>query len=255
MPSALFEMPLGDRARAGLGDEPAEREVAERRPDSARRADRAASRSARSRGTRRRRCRSWRAARRAGAGTRPRRPARPSGSSASAAAARRCSASGRRSRGDQRFGGDQRRLQRVERRRAGLQDLVGARDRLVERAAAQREPRAEHAHRPFVPLAGLAAVGAVRLAGAAEEIARGVVAAADQVNLRQRVEHRAGGLVKLNRAAHLERAVQRVFGARRDRRAARRSARAWRARRRGRGPSRALRAATTLRSASASACS
>ena len=40
----------------------------------------------------------------------------------------------------------------------------------------EREPRAEHAHRPFVPAAGLAAVGAVGVAGAAEEFARRVVA-------------------------------------------------------------------------------
>jgi hypothetical protein len=33
------------------------------------------------------------------------------------------------------------------------------------------------------------------------------------LNLRQRIEHRAGGFVELDRAANLERAVQRVFGA------------------------------------------
>ena len=113
----------------------------------------------------------------------------------------------------QRLGGDERRLERVERRRAGLKNFVHACDRVVEVAAPQREPRAEHAHRPLVPLAGLAAVGAVRLAGAAEKIAGRVVAAADEMNLRERVEDGAGRFVELNRAAHFERAVQRVLGA------------------------------------------
>ena len=115
--------------------------------------------------------------------------------------------------GGERLGRDERRLQRVERRRARLQDLVDARHRFVERAAAQREARAEHAHRPLVPLARLPSVRAVGFARAREELARRVVAAADQVNLRERVEDGAGRLVKLNRAAHLERAVQRVLGA------------------------------------------
>src|SRR5205814_4875152 len=76
-----------------------------------------------------------------------------------------------------------------------------------------RETRAEHAHRPLVPLARLPSVRAVGCARAREELARRVVAAADQVNLRERVEDGAGRLVKLNRAADLERAVQRVLGA------------------------------------------
>src|SRR5581483_1684449 len=84
----------------------------------------------------------------------------------------------------------------------------------VEIAAAHREPRAEDADRPLVPLARLAAVGAVRVAGAPEKIARRVVAAADEMNLRERVEHGAGRLVKLNRTPDVERAVQRILRAR-----------------------------------------
>ena len=112
------------------------------------------------------------------------------------------------------FGGDQHGLQRVERRRAGPEDVVGPRDGFVERAPPEGEPRAQDADRPFVPVAGLAAVGAVRLDGARQELAGHFVPAAHQVNLRERVEHRAGRLVELDRAAHVERAVQRVLGAR-----------------------------------------
>ena len=209
----LVEMALGDRARAGLGDEAAEREMAERglvalaEQIQQRRALRevvvrvgGAPAFAR-------------AARRAAAGTRPRWPARLRGSSASAARASRCLGFGEPARRGERFGGDERGLQRIERRRAGRENLVGSRDGLVERAAPEREPRAEHADRPFVPAARLPAVRAVRLAGAAEKLARDVVLAANQVNLRERVEDGAGGLVKLNRAADLERAVQRLLGA------------------------------------------
>ena len=127
---------------------------------------------------------------------------------------RRCSAPATIVRGGQRFGGDQRRLQRVDGRRAGLQDLVGERHRFFERPAPEREPRAEHADRPLVPAARLPPVGAVRVAGARQKLAGRFVAAAYEVNLRQRVEHGAGRLVKLNRAADLERPVERLFGAR-----------------------------------------
>ena len=58
----------------------------------------------------------------------------------------------------QRFGGDERGLQRVEGRGAGRHDIVGKANRFVERPAFQRQPRAQHAHGPFVPLTGLAAV-------------------------------------------------------------------------------------------------
>ena len=93
------------------------------------------------------------------------------------------------------------------------EDIVGERHRLVERAFPQRQPCAEDADRPFVPVAGLAAVRAVGLDGPGQELARHLVAAAHQVDLRERVEHRARRLVELDRAAHVERAVQGVFGA------------------------------------------
>ena len=172
----LVEMALGDRPRAGLGDEPSEREMAERRlialaeqieqrralrevvirvgGGAVLRVQRAAQPQVLAPG--RRRASAGRARRRRWPAAARLRPGGPAAVSASAAI--------------------ERRLQRVERRRAGRRDLVGPRDRLVERAAPQREPRAEHAHRPFVPLARLPAVGAVRVARAAEELAGDVVA-------------------------------------------------------------------------------
>ena len=209
----LVEVALGDRPRAGLGDEAAEREVAEGGliPLAEQIEQRRALREVVVRVGRRAVLRVQRAAQPQVLAPRGRRHARIERVGGRREALLRLGqASGER----QGFGGDERRLQRVEGRRAGREDVVGARDRFVERAAAEREPRAEDAHRPFVPLAGLAAVGAVRLAGAGQELAGDLVAAANQVNLRQRVEHRAGRLVELNRAAHVERAVQRVLGAR-----------------------------------------
>ncbi len=134
-------------------------------------------------------------------------------------------------------------------------DVVGEPDGFVERAALQREPRAQHAHRPFVPVAGLAAVGAVGVARAAEELAgrRRSGRESDEsarACRRPRPSFRgteSGCGLRARGAAPLRRAS--------GRRAARRSARAWRARPPARVPTRALREATTLRSASASACS
>jgi len=51
-------------------------------------------------------------------------------------------------------------------------------------------------------------------AGPPKVVARRIVIAANQLDLCQRVENGAGRFVKLNRAAHLECAVQRVGGAR-----------------------------------------
>ena len=113
----------------------------------------------------------------------------------------------------QRFGGDQGGLQGVERGSARVQDFVGAGDRVVEIAAPHRQARTQDADRPFVPLAGLPSERAVGVAGARQILGSGLVRAADHVNLREGVEDGAGGLVKLDRAAHVERAVQRVFGA------------------------------------------
>src|SRR5439155_16067672 len=103
--------------------------------------------------------------------------------------------------------------QRIERGRARLQNLIRLRHRLIEQSTAQREACAEHANRPFVPMARLAAVGAVGFARTSEKVAGGLVPAANQVNLRERVEDRAGRLVELNGASYVERAMQRVFGA------------------------------------------
>ena len=82
MPSAVVQVALGDRARAGLGDEAAERQVAERGLVAL--AEQVEQRRALGEvvvGVGRR-CRSARAARRAGAGTRPRPPGATRGSSA-----------------------------------------------------------------------------------------------------------------------------------------------------------------------------
>ena len=117
-------------------------------------------------------------------------------------------------RGHQRFGGDQHRLQRVEGRCAGFDNVVGQTCGLVHGAAAQRETRGEHADRPFVPPARLPPVRAVGFAGAFKVLGGGVVSPADQVNLRQRVEDRSGRFVKLNRTADFQRPMQRFFGAR-----------------------------------------
>ena len=78
-------------------------------------------------------------------------------------------------------------------------------------AAAERETRAQDAHGPLVPATRLPAVRAVRLAGAAETLARRVVPAADQMDLRERVEDGARRFVELHRTANVERAIQRLF--------------------------------------------
>ena len=62
-------------------------------------------------------------------------------------------------------------------------------------------------------MARLAAVGAIRIACPAQEIRCGVVAAPNQMNLRQRVEDCAGGFMELDGTPDLERPMQRFFGA------------------------------------------
>src|SRR5207247_475338 len=74
----------------------------------------------------------------------------------------------------------------------------------------QREPGSQDADRPLVPFTGLPTVRAVGLAGAPEVVAGRVVAAANQLDLRESVEHSASRFVKLNRTAHLERAMERI---------------------------------------------
>jgi hypothetical protein len=113
--------------------------------------------------------------------------------------------------GDQRLSGDEGRLQGVERRRSGLENLVHARHGIVQRRAPEGESCAEYPDGPLVPLTRLASVSAERFAGAAEEVAGRIVAAADEMNLRQRIEHGSRGLVKLNRAPHFEGTMQRLL--------------------------------------------
>ena len=115
---------------------------------------------------------------------------------------------------EQRFAGRQVGLDGVGRRNVRRGDqLVGARDGLVEGAAADGELDLQHLDRPLVPLAGLRAVAAVGLAGLTQIFAGAVVGAAHQVDLRQRVEDGAGRLVELHRLADLERPHQHFFGA------------------------------------------
>ena len=90
---------------------------------------------------------------------------------------------------------------------------IGQGDRLVQASPPEREARAEHADRPLVPAARLAAVVAVGLSGLPQHHFGLVVLAADQVDLRERVEDRAGCLVKLDGAAQLERPLQGRLGA------------------------------------------
>ena len=209
----LVQMALGDRARAGFGDQPAEREMAE-----------AGLIALAEQVEQRRALREIVVRVGAAAALRVQRAAQPQvlaprgrapPSDRACRPPRRGDARPRA--GDWRRSALRRRSASPAARRTAARRPAGFRPRAHTASssarAAQREARAEHAHRPLVPLAGLTPVGAEGLAGAAEEIARGVVAAANQVNLRQRVEHGAGRFVKLNRAAHFERAVQRVFGA------------------------------------------
>ena len=104
-------------------------------------------------------------------------------------------------------------MQDVEGRSSGSLNLVGPRQRLVQGAAPQRQPGAQQPHRPFIPVTGLPAICAVRFFCPPEKLAGDLVATAYQVNLRQRVEPRPGGFVKLNGTAHLERPMQRLLGA------------------------------------------
>ena len=69
---------------------------------------------------------------------------------------------------------------------------------LVGGAAPHRQLGLEDPDRPSVPAAGLHAVGAVGVAGLLQVLAGRLVGAANQVNLRERVEDRAGRLVELN---------------------------------------------------------
>jgi hypothetical protein len=78
----------------------------------------------------------------------------------------------------------------------------------------ERKPGLEHLQRPLIPAARLGAVFAVRLPGFLQAAAGGIVLAARQMDLRQRVEHRAGRLPhELQRASDVQGAVQCFFRA------------------------------------------
>ena len=77
----------------------------------------------------------------------------------------------------------------------------------------QRDARIQHPHGPLVPLAR--AGFAVGLPRALQTAARFFVRPADQRDLRQGIEHGAGGLPhELLRAAHVECTVKGFLGAR-----------------------------------------
>ena len=118
-------------------------------------------------------------------------------------------------RGDQRLDGDELSLDRFGRRRVRrADDVVGNGERRVGVPAANREPRADHAHGPLVPLARLMAVRAIGFTSALQVLGRPLVIAAHQRHLRERVVHGAGRLMEADRAAGLERAVQQRVGTR-----------------------------------------
>ena len=117
-------------------------------------------------------------------------------------------------RGQQRLSCDQFSFDRFSRRRVGgLGDLVGDGERFVGLPAARRQSRGDHAQRPLVPAAGVAAVGAISFGGAPQVLGGVLVVATHQRHLGQRVVDRASGLVELHRAANVERAVQHGVGA------------------------------------------
>ena len=94
------------------------------------------------------------------------------------------------------------RLQRFGRRHTGgLHECFGLGDRFVVGATANRQFHTKHLQRPLVPPHRLCAVRAIRLAGLSEVVAGTLVRAAHEVDLRQRVEDRAGRLFELHRAA------------------------------------------------------
>ena len=115
---------------------------------------------------------------------------------------------------DHRFAGGEVGLDGVGRRHAGrLRQRVGHRHGLVVRASSDGELHAKNFERPLEPAHGLRAERTVRVAGLTQILTGTLVRAAHQVNLRQRVEDRAGRLVELNRAAHFERAREDLLGA------------------------------------------
>ena len=114
----------------------------------------------------------------------------------------------------QRLARGQLRLERFGRRDARcLHQLLGMVDGFVVSATANRQFHAEHFQRPLVPAHRLRAIRAVGFAGLAEVLAGTLVGAAHQVDLRQRVEDRAGRLLELHRAADFQRAGQDLFRA------------------------------------------
>ena len=129
-------------------------------------------------------------------------------------ASSRCSASRRRPVANQRFTGGEVGLNRVARRDARrLRERVGHRDRFVECLSPRGQLDAEYFQRPLVPAHGLRAVRTVRFAGEPQILVGAFVRAAHQMNLRERVEHRARRLVELDGAPDFERASEDLLGA------------------------------------------
>ena len=184
----LLKVTIGGRARAGARRQTAERELTDARPDSVRRPARTRSSSARCRDTPR-----WFAIWRARRSPRSRRnsphaPGVVRGSRRASTCAEALLGFVERPAAEQRLDRDQLALQGFGRRRGGrLRDFVGDGQRRVGRAAADREPRRDHANRPLVPAAGLPAVGAVGFGRALQILGRVLVVAAHQRHLRQRV--------------------------------------------------------------------
>ena len=109
--------------------------------------------------------------------------------------------------------GNQLRLHRVPRRgTVRTRDVAREMDRAGSIATSQRQARLEGANRPLIPAAGQRF--AIRVARFRKRPAGGIVLAANQVNLREGIEDRAGGLAhEMKRAAHVERAIERFLRA------------------------------------------
>ena len=116
---------------------------------------------------------------------------------------------------EQRLDRDELRLEHVPGRRVdGPGDVGRQRDGRSRLPPSKRNAGLQHEQRPLIPASGLRSVLAVRFARLEQAAIGLLVLTADQVDLGQRVEDGAGRLAhELQRAAHVERAIERLFRA------------------------------------------
>ncbi len=117
---------------------------------------------------------------------------------------------------EERLDGDEIRLRRIAGRNVlGPGNFVGDLQRGGGIATPERDSRLEDTDGPLIPAAGLRAVLAVGFARALQAATGFLVVASNQVNLRKGVEDRARRLAhELHRAAHVQRPVEGLLGAR-----------------------------------------